>query len=347
MSARHLVLIVVLAAIWGGAFTLIRNAVPALGPLGLSAVRLTLAAVIMLAYLQATGQRVRWRRDRKAIAVIGCFGAALPFPLFAYGATQWSAGFLAVINATVPLWGAVIARLWLGDRITPAAIDINDTRGLHVGTLTRDALRNMGRHIAGADVLVCGASYRQDVGDTRYSGSEIVVRKLTEMGAEIRVHDPYVDHWWEFESQDSYPAPGRSLARFFRNQEHLAGLLSSFGLRAELVPVKSFEQAFEMVAAGAADAVAANRYSGDGAALPMLRRALEDANPDVADAAARGIAAWPTATDPVKESARTSRFETSSAPTLEPAPVSTLSTPAGSPASAKHSAMWRPVRGAS
>jgi drug/metabolite transporter (DMT)-like permease len=122
MSARHLVLIIVLAAIWGGAFTLIRNAVPALGPLGLSAVRLTLAAVIMLAYLQATGLRVRWRRDRKAIAVIGCFGAALPFPLFAYGATQWSAGFLAVINATVPLWGAVIARVWLGDRITPTAI---------------------------------------------------------------------------------------------------------------------------------------------------------------------------------------------------------------------------------
>ncbi len=90
--------------------------------------------------------------------------------------------------------------------MSTTAIDINDTRGLHVATLVRDALRNMGRHIAGADVLVCGASYRQDVGDTRYSGSEIVVRKLTEMGAEIRVHDPYVDHWYEFESQDTYPA---------------------------------------------------------------------------------------------------------------------------------------------
>lgn len=109
-------------------------------------------------------------------------------------------------------------------KITPTAIDINDTRGLHVATLVRDALRNMGRHIAGADVLICGASYRQDVGDTRYSGSEVVVRKLTEMGAEMRVHDPYVDHWWEFESQDTYPAPGRSLARFFRNQEHLTDL---------------------------------------------------------------------------------------------------------------------------
>ena len=106
-------------------------------------------------------------------------------------------------------------------RITPMAIDINDTRGLHVGQLTRDALRNMGKPIAAADVLVLGAAYREDVGDTRYSGSEIVIRKLAEMGAEIRVHDPYVEHWWEFEEQDTYPAPGQSKGQFFRNQEKL------------------------------------------------------------------------------------------------------------------------------
>ena len=106
-------------------------------------------------------------------------------------------------------------------KLTTAAIDINDTRGLRVATLTRDALRNMGRYIAGADVLLCGASYRQDVADTRYSGSEIVVRRLTEMGAEMHVHDPYLEHWYELENQDRYPAPGQSWSRFFRNQEHL------------------------------------------------------------------------------------------------------------------------------
>lgn len=106
-------------------------------------------------------------------------------------------------------------------KITPMAIDINDTRGLHVGQLTRDALRNMGQPIAGSEILVLGAAYREDVGDTRYSGSEIVIRKLAEMGAEIRVHDPYVEHWWEFEQQDTYPGVGQSKARFFRNQEKL------------------------------------------------------------------------------------------------------------------------------
>lgn len=115
-------------------------------------------------------------------------------------------------------------------KITPQTIDINDTRALHVAELTRDALRNMGRYIAGADVLLCGASYRQDVGDTRYSGSEIVVRKLTEMGAEMRVHDPYVEHWYEFEKQDIYPAPGHSWSRFFRNQDELKNLSISKNL---------------------------------------------------------------------------------------------------------------------
>lgn len=123
--------------------------------------------------------------------------------------------------------------------ITPAAIDINDTRALHVAELTRDALRNMGRYIAGADVLICGASYRQDVGDTRYSGSEMVVRKLTEMGAEMRVHDPYVDHWYEMEKQETYPSHDSSWSRFFRNQEGLVNVCVQKDLRKALKNVEA------------------------------------------------------------------------------------------------------------
>jgi nucleotide sugar dehydrogenase len=109
-------------------------------------------------------------------------------------------------------------------KITPLAIDINDTRSLHVAQLTRDAMRNMSRPLAAAEILVLGASYREDVGDTRNSGSELIVRRLTEMGAELRAHDPYVQHWWEFEKQDEYPSPTHSLKRFFRNQDKLVDL---------------------------------------------------------------------------------------------------------------------------
>ncbi len=107
-------------------------------------------------------------------------------------------------------------------RITPLAIDINDTRSLHAAQLVRDALRNMSVPVASAEVLILGASYREDVGDTRYSGSEILIRRLTEMGAEIRVHDPYVDHWFEFENQEEYPDNSKSI--FFRNQKKLKDL---------------------------------------------------------------------------------------------------------------------------
>ena len=79
----------------------------------------------------------------------------------------------------------------------------------------------MGKIVAASRIAVLGVSYREDVGDTRYSGSEMIVRKLAEMGAELVVHDPYVRHWWELEKQDTYPAVGHSIGRFFRNQDSL------------------------------------------------------------------------------------------------------------------------------
>ena len=108
-------------------------------------------------------------------------------------------------------------------QITPLAININDTRALHAAQLVRDALRNRNRIVASSRVSVLGISYREDVGDTRYSGSELLVRKLAEMGAEVRVHDPYVERWWELEKQNAYPVHN-SLVRFFRNQEGLQDL---------------------------------------------------------------------------------------------------------------------------
>ncbi len=109
-------------------------------------------------------------------------------------------------------------------KITPLSININDTRALHAADVISEALAAMGKDVSGARVLVCGASYREDVGDTRYSGSELVVRKLAHLGAKVYAHDPYLEHWWEFENQEFYPYPGHSLARFFENQEGLKAL---------------------------------------------------------------------------------------------------------------------------
>ena len=118
--------------------------------------------------------------------------------------------------------------------ITTAAINVNDARGVHAAELVCDALTAMGRPVAGSPVLICGASYREDVGDTRYSGSELIARRLAELGAVIRVHDAYVDHWHELENQDTYPAAGQSRARFFRNQEQVTAIRVHADLAAAL-----------------------------------------------------------------------------------------------------------------
>jgi UDP-N-acetyl-D-glucosamine dehydrogenase len=108
-------------------------------------------------------------------------------------------------------------------KATPLAIDINDTRALHIPQMVRDALRNMAVPIAYADILILGASYREDVGDTRYSGVELIVRRLTEMGASIRVHDPYLESWPEMAGEVT-AGEDHCYARFFSRQESLRGL---------------------------------------------------------------------------------------------------------------------------
>jgi UDP-N-acetyl-D-mannosaminuronate dehydrogenase len=106
-------------------------------------------------------------------------------------------------------------------KFTPRSIDINDMRALHVPQMVRDALRNMGEPIAAADVLLLGVSYRRDVGDTRYSGSELILRRLTEMGADVRVHDPYVETWAEIEEAENGSEEIKGYSRFFDRQKNL------------------------------------------------------------------------------------------------------------------------------
>jgi len=155
-------------------------------------------------------------------------------------------GYCLPKDGGLGVWAYKHIHGWEDDifKITPMAIDINDKRALHVAQLVRDALRNMGQPIAAADILLMGASYREDVGDTRYSGSELIVRRLTEMGADMRVHDPYVAHWFEFKNQevnaehDGDFAP-HSKAGFFNRQRDLKDLTMEPDLKAAMKGAKA------------------------------------------------------------------------------------------------------------
>lgn len=77
-------------------------------------------------------------------------------------------------------------------RLIPAARAVNDGMPLHMADLTVEALREAGKDIAGAKVLVMGYAYLENSDDTRNSPSEVVIKQLRKFGAEVVVHDPYV-----------------------------------------------------------------------------------------------------------------------------------------------------------
>jgi len=77
-------------------------------------------------------------------------------------------------------------------RLIPAARAVNDGMPLHMIALLEDALREAGRLLAGARVLVLGYAYLEDSDDTRNSPSAALVAALRARGAEVIIHDPYV-----------------------------------------------------------------------------------------------------------------------------------------------------------
>lgn len=122
MTARSLVELVVLAALWGASFLFMRVAAPELGALPLAALRVGIATAVLLPVLAARGGLGDLRGRARQLLVVGFFNSALPFALFAYAALSLTAGLSAILNATSPLWGGLVAHLWLKDRLTPSRV---------------------------------------------------------------------------------------------------------------------------------------------------------------------------------------------------------------------------------
>lgn len=110
--------LVALAAIWGASFLFMRLGAGEFGPVALAAVRVAGAALVLLPLLAWRGQWPDLRRHWRPIFVVGLTNSALPFLAFSYAALSISAGLSSIFNASTPLWGAVIAWLWLRDRPT-------------------------------------------------------------------------------------------------------------------------------------------------------------------------------------------------------------------------------------
>jgi len=118
MRAADFGRLVALAAIWGASFLFTRIVAPVLGPVLTADLRMLVAGLALVAYFRLAGFDPDWRRWGRKYALVGLLNSGLPFLLYAYSALYLSAGLMAVLNATAPMWGALFTVLLLGERLT-------------------------------------------------------------------------------------------------------------------------------------------------------------------------------------------------------------------------------------
>jgi drug/metabolite transporter (DMT)-like permease len=131
MRPAHVVQLVLLSLLWGGAYLFMRSSAPAFGAMPMIFLRMALASLLVLLPLAI------WRgclgtilRHARPIAVFGIAFTALPFIGLGWSALSISAGMLAVLQSAAPMFSAIVAHVWLGERITPLR-----ALGLVIGTL--------------------------------------------------------------------------------------------------------------------------------------------------------------------------------------------------------------------
>ena len=108
---------ILLAALWGASFLFMRLGAAEFGPLPTAGLRVALATVFLWPIMLYKGQWPALRRHWRPVLLAGITNSAIPFALFSWAVLHIATGLTAILNASVPLFGALIAWMWLGDRI--------------------------------------------------------------------------------------------------------------------------------------------------------------------------------------------------------------------------------------
>ena len=130
MRPRDIVDLVALAVLWGASFLFMRIAGPEFGAFALVEVRVAIAALVLLPLLVARGQFSELAENWATLGVLGVHNTAMPFFLLTWATLFLSAGIGGILNATAPIFAAVVAWAWLGEKLT-----VSRVAGLLVGTI--------------------------------------------------------------------------------------------------------------------------------------------------------------------------------------------------------------------
>lgn len=126
-----------LAALWGSSFLFMRMGASEFGPLATAWTRVFVATLFLAPLMLQQGHWPVFKKNWKMVLGFGVFNSALPFALFAYAVLHISTGLSAILNASVPLFAALVAWVWLGDRLNKWRI-----AGLFIGFVGVSLLAN-------------------------------------------------------------------------------------------------------------------------------------------------------------------------------------------------------------
>lgn len=118
MTPVDILLLGALSAIWGASFIFMRYLAPLIGPVATADTRMLLAGIVLAAAFAVARYRAGWRRNAGHFLVLGVLNSAVPFLLYSLAALVLPASLEAIFNALSPMFGAVFAALWLGERLT-------------------------------------------------------------------------------------------------------------------------------------------------------------------------------------------------------------------------------------
>jgi drug/metabolite transporter (DMT)-like permease len=119
---------ILLGAVWGASFLFMRIGVVEFGPFATAGVRVAIASAFLLPFLLYKGLGPSLLLHWKHVFFVGVLNSAIPFVCFSFALLSISTGLSSMLNATVPLFGALVAWFWLHDKPTRTR-----TLGLLVG----------------------------------------------------------------------------------------------------------------------------------------------------------------------------------------------------------------------
>jgi drug/metabolite transporter (DMT)-like permease len=139
-NADWLPIFVLLAAIWGSSFLFMRVASVEFGAWPMAATRVAIAALALWPLLWLQGLIPVFRQHAARVLWVGVLNSGIPFACFGFAVQHLSTGLTSILNATVPLFGAIVAWLWLGDRPDRSRITGLILGFMGVGLLVRQAM---------------------------------------------------------------------------------------------------------------------------------------------------------------------------------------------------------------